>query len=47
MDRAFDHYQSISGGGGDTTLDSPAPIWTKIDVQFETTKEILVTVNNL
>jgi hypothetical protein len=47
VDRGFDHYQSISGGGGDTTLDLPIPISTKSDVHFEATKELLVTVNNL
>jgi hypothetical protein len=45
--RGFDNYQSISGGGGDTPTDSPAPIQTKSDVQFEATKELLVTASNL
>ena len=42
VDRGFDHHQSISGGGVDTTSDSPVPIWTKVDVQFEATKELLL-----
>jgi hypothetical protein len=47
VDRGFDHYQSISGGGGDATSDSPVPIWTKSDMQFEATKKLLITANNL
>jgi hypothetical protein len=33
VDKGFDNYQSISGGGEDTTLDSPVPNQTKSDVQ--------------
>jgi hypothetical protein len=43
LDRGYDNYQSISGGGRDTTTDSPVPIWTKSDVRFEATKELLIT----
>ena len=47
VDRGYDNYQSISGGGGDTTTDSPVPIRTKSDVRFEATKELLITASNL
>jgi hypothetical protein len=50
VDNGFDSYLSISGGGGDTITGSPVPIWTKStksDVQFEATKELLVTASNL
>jgi hypothetical protein len=47
VDRGFDNYLSISGGGGDTRTDSLVPIWTKSDVRFEATKELLVTASNL
>jgi hypothetical protein len=47
VDRGFDNYLSISGGGGDTHTDSPVLIQTKSDVRFEATKELLVTVSNL
>jgi hypothetical protein len=47
VNRGSDHYQSISGGGVDTTSDSPVPIRTKSDVQFEATKRLLVNANNL
>ena len=47
VERGYDNYQSISGGGGDTPTDSPVPIWTKSDVQFEATKEVLITASNL
>jgi hypothetical protein len=33
VDNGFDNYQSISGGGEDTTSDSPVPNQTKSDVQ--------------
>jgi hypothetical protein len=33
VDRGFNKYQSISGGGEDTTLDSPVPNQIKSDVQ--------------
>ena len=45
--RGYDNYQSISGGGGDTTTDAPVPIWTKSDLRFEATKELLITATNL
>jgi hypothetical protein len=47
VDRGYDNYQSISGGGGDTTTDAPVPIRTKSDIQFEATKELLITATNL
>ena len=47
VDRGYDNYQYISGGGGDTTTESPVPIRTKSDVRFEATKELLITASNL
>ena len=47
VDRGYDNYQSISGGGGDTTTDASVPIRTKSDVRFEATKELLITATNL
>jgi len=47
VDRGYDNYQKVSGGGGDTTTDAPVPIQTKSDVQFEATKELLMTATNL
>ena len=47
VDRGYDNYQSISGGGGDTITDSPVPFRTKSDVRFEATKELLITASNL
>ena len=47
VDRGYDNYFSISGGGGDTRTDSPVPNRTKSDVRFEATKELLVTASNL
>ena len=46
VDRGFDNYLSISGGGG-TRTDSPVPIQTKSDIRFEATKELLATASNL
>lgn len=47
VDRGFDNYLSISGGGGNTIMDSPVPIQTKRDLCFEATKELLITASNL
>ncbi len=47
VDRGFDNYLSISGGGGDTRADSPVPIPTNSDVRYEALKELLVTASNL
>ena len=47
VDRGYNNYQSISGGGGATTSDSPVPIRTKSGVRFEATKELLITASNL
>ena len=47
VNRGYDNYQSISGGGGATTSDSPVPIRTKSGVRFEATKELLITASNL
>ncbi len=46
VDNGFDNYQSISGGGEDTTSDSPVPNQTKSDVQWSN-KGTMVSANNL
>jgi hypothetical protein len=47
VDSGYDNYQSTSGGGRDTASDSPVSIWTKSDVRFDATKELLITSSNL